>query len=78
MQGYGQGKKYDMIILLIFYHKYNFFGCMIITTYINIFWSYLDKYDYQHQEAWDHYDEKWDPYHQRQQGQGYQDQYTYG
>ena len=35
---------------------------------------FIDKYDYQRQEAWDHYDESWDPY-SRNQGQGYADPY---
>ena len=48
---------------------------LIIIQPIKIF-IVVDKYDYQRQEAWDHYDESWDPYSRNQgQGQGYADHY---
>ena len=59
-----------IIVLFQSILRYLFVSYVNETNYIYS----LDKYDYQQQEAWDHYDEKWDPY-TRPQGQSYPDQY---
>ena len=77
-KGYGRGKNKNNKIIRwnINVGIFNIFltNMYFILTF-SCFVSFdLEKYDYQAQESWDHYDEKWDPY-SRQQGQGYHDQY---